>query len=74
MKYRCGHCGYEGYCYGTATSQGVSAPWCPRCQKNNKLTLVEKKETMKQLKKQAQTLKNDPQNKYKEFEGAVKLR
>lgn len=34
MQYRC-KCGYEGYCYGTPTMNGVSAPWCPKCERNN---------------------------------------
>jgi len=42
-KYKCGHCGYVGPCYGTPTSDkiGVSAPWCPQCKKNDKLTRVD---------------------------------
>lgn len=36
-KYKCGHCGYEGPCYGAPTSKGVTAPWCKRCGMNNKL-------------------------------------
>ena len=40
VKYKCGHCGYEGPCYGVATSKGVSAPFCPKCEKNDKLTLL----------------------------------
>lgn len=32
-RYRCGHCGYEGPCYGN----GFSAPWCKQCQRNDKL-------------------------------------
>ena len=45
---KCGHCGYEGYAYGTPHSAGrggpavVSAPWCERCGINSKLTVVEK--------------------------------
>ena len=39
-SYRCGHCGYEGPCYGQPTSAGVSAPWCVRCGMNNRLTLL----------------------------------
>ena len=38
--YRCGHCEYEGPCYGTPTSKGVSAPFCPICQMNSKLEPV----------------------------------
>lgn len=38
MDYKCGHCGYEGPCYGQATSKGVSAPWCRKCERNDKLT------------------------------------
>lgn len=41
VKYRCGHCGFEGHCYGVATGHGVSAPFCPNCEKNDKLTLLE---------------------------------
>ncbi len=33
----CEHCKYEGYVYGTAHSNGVSAPWCPQCGLNNQL-------------------------------------
>jgi hypothetical protein len=32
-RYHCGHCGYEGPCY----TNGFSAPWCNRCQRNSKL-------------------------------------
>lgn len=39
-RYKCGHCGYEGYCYGSPMSVGVSAPWCTKCQMNNKLTKI----------------------------------
>jgi hypothetical protein len=40
---RCGHCGFEGHCYGTPTSSiGVSAPWCPQCGLNNQLTPIKK--------------------------------
>lgn len=43
--YKCGHCGFEGHCYGTPfiggmSGGGVSAPWCPKCGLNNKLVLV----------------------------------
>lgn len=34
--YHCGHCDYEGPCYGN----GVSAPWCTKCQRNSKLVRV----------------------------------
>ncbi len=37
---RCRQCGFEGYCYGVAHAAGVSAPWCPQCEKNNKLTPI----------------------------------
>jgi len=37
MKYICGHCGFKGHCYGAATSEGVSAPWCSRCGRNDEL-------------------------------------
>jgi len=40
-KYRCGHCGYEGYCYGIGHAKGVSAPFCYRCGMNDKLTPIE---------------------------------
>lgn len=39
-RYRCGHCGYEGPCYGTPTGTGVSAPWCKQCQRNDKLEVI----------------------------------
>lgn len=32
-SYTCGHCGYSGPCYGN----GFSAPWCAKCQMNDKL-------------------------------------
>lgn len=42
--YNCGHCGFEGHCYGvpfvSGSSGGVSAPWCPRCGINDKLVPV----------------------------------
>ncbi len=31
-------CGYIGYVYGIPTGNGITAPWCPKCQMNNKLT------------------------------------
>ena len=37
IKYKCGHCEYEGYCYGIPHNTGVSAPFCYRCGMNNKL-------------------------------------
>ena len=48
--YKCGHCGFEGYCYGTpfmggSSGGGVSAPWCPRCGMNNKLVPVKTSST-----------------------------
>lgn len=36
-EYKCGHCGYEGWCGGN----GLSAPWCTQCQRNDKLTPIE---------------------------------
>lgn len=36
-NYKCGHCEYEGPCYGAPTSEGVTAPWCKRCEKNDSL-------------------------------------
>ena len=47
MEYKCDYCGYEGYCYGTITSEGGIAPWCPKYGRNNKLTEVNKEETKK---------------------------
>lgn len=38
-KYKC-KCGFEGDCYGAPTSNGVSAPWCPKCQRNNGLSEI----------------------------------
>lgn len=38
--YECGHCGFVGHCYGIPTSVGVSAPFCPKCQRNDKLMEV----------------------------------
>lgn len=40
MIYKCGHCGYVGHCYGIPTSAGITAPYCPKCQKNDKLKKV----------------------------------
>lgn len=40
-KYHCEHCNFEGECYGTPTSMGVSAPWCSRCGKNDRLIPLE---------------------------------
>lgn len=37
MIYRCGHCNYEGHCYGIPTGEGVSAPFCTHCGRNDKL-------------------------------------
>ena len=37
---QCNSCGYKGYAYGVAHSEGVSAPYCQRCGINNKLTLI----------------------------------
>lgn len=36
-RYRCGYCGYHGYCYGAPSSVGVSAPYCRQCEMNNRL-------------------------------------
>lgn len=44
MIYKCGHCGFVGHCYGIPTSQGVSAPFCSKCQRNDKLEKVIKKD------------------------------
>ncbi len=47
MNYRCGHCKYEGPCYGTPHSgglgheAGVSAPWCHQCGRNDALVKME---------------------------------
>lgn len=38
--YECGHCGFRGNCYGIPTDVGLSASYCPQCQKNDKLELV----------------------------------
>lgn len=35
--YHCGHCSFEGACYGIPSSVGVSAPFCTRCGMNNRL-------------------------------------
>lgn len=41
----CGHCGYEGYCYGTPViggrHSGISVPWCRQCGINNQLRIVQ---------------------------------
>lgn len=37
--YKCGHCGFEGQCYGRAyigDKIGVSSCWCSKCQRNDK--------------------------------------
>lgn len=41
----CLRCGYEGHAYGTPTSSGVSAPWCPRCECNTSLLEINPPET-----------------------------
>ena len=40
-NYVCGHCGYEGPCYGAphGGDGGVSAPWCTKCKRNDKLMI-----------------------------------
>lgn len=35
--YTCGYCKYTGPCYGESWATGVTAPWCPKCGKNDKL-------------------------------------
>jgi len=49
MKYKCKHCGFEGYCYGMPTSKGVSAPFYSWCGKNDGLKPV-KEENVKDKK------------------------
>ena len=39
--YKCGHCGYEGPCYGVPTGEGITAPFCKQCGRNDKLTKSE---------------------------------
>ena len=39
---KCSSCGYEGYAYGIAHANGVSAPFCRRCGINSKLSVIEK--------------------------------
>jgi len=34
--YKCGHCDYEGECYGN----GFSCPWCRLCGRNDKLVRI----------------------------------
>ncbi len=34
---KCGHCGYEGPCYGIPHTAGISAPFCYRCGRNGGL-------------------------------------
>lgn len=46
--YHCGHCDYKGPCYGVPSSAGVSAPYCYRCEMNNKLVLVDKSTPVKE--------------------------
>lgn len=41
-KYKCGHCQYEGECYGIPTGLGVSAPFCRKCERNDKLQEIVK--------------------------------
>jgi len=43
QEYRCENCGYEGICYVQPTSQGCSAPWCPKCQRNHKLVKIDRR-------------------------------
>lgn len=43
-RYRCDHCGYKGLCYGVPTGAGVSAPFCRKCGKNDKLIPLWKEE------------------------------
>lgn len=42
-NYKCGHCGYDGPCYGN----GFSAPWCRRCERNDKLVKKDMKNPIK---------------------------
>lgn len=35
--YECGHCGHKGPGQQAATGEGLSAPWCSKCGKNDKL-------------------------------------
>ena len=49
MIYKCGHCGFIGYCYGVPTSKGVSAPFCYNCHMNDKLKKVEDKSPNQQI-------------------------
>ena len=37
MIKECLNCGYVGHVHGVATSEGVSAPYCPKCERNHKL-------------------------------------
>ena len=41
---KCHHCKFEGFVYGTpildGKNSGVTAPWCPRCGKNDKLEQI----------------------------------
>lgn len=37
MIYHCGHCNYEGHCYGIGHATGVSAPFCKQCGRNDRL-------------------------------------
>lgn len=36
------YCKHIGYVYGIATSQGISAPFCQKCGKNDKLEKLTK--------------------------------
>jgi len=45
--YICGNCGHEGPAYGIPTGEGVSAPFCQKCQKNDKLHKVGDKDLHK---------------------------
>lgn len=38
---KCGHCGYTGIVSGRLAGIIVTAPWCPVCNKNDRLILIE---------------------------------
>lgn len=42
-KAECMGCGNRGYVYGSLIGDKVSAPWCPRCKRNNCLIKIKEK-------------------------------
>lgn len=58
MEKLCNYCGYKGPVYGTPSSEGVSAPWCPQCGLNNQLVeIIKEKPKRKTLTSKVKSLK-----------------